>query len=304
VHGVIGFEARGLAPWNDATVQWQLGLDSVAHHARLEKEGERLAHWPPAPFETTATDCFRVGDDYWIWQPGVGGVTFREDDTKLVAFPSSQIGSAWFEYLIKRSWLPAIYQVWRRQVLHASAVVSRSSGDVYAFLGPSQAGKSTFAYGLAERESWNLLSDDTLAFSWNEDPTRPAGIALHRLENNPRLRPASAAYFGHTSVAQGPIEWPAGPLNLRALYFLESDAEGEVLPGIARLRAAESYPRLLKNAHALTLTIAAHNRRLMRDYLALAANVPAFRLVFRKSFDVVQKVFDAVDDHILSLRAA
>jgi hypothetical protein len=38
----------------------------------------------------------------------------------------------------------------------------------------------------------------------------------------------------------------------------------------------------------------------MRDYLALAATIPVFRLTYRKSFDAIEDVFDALEDHLRS----
>src|SRR5215211_4151038 len=179
---------RTVEVWTDPVVEWQAGNDSAAHHAWLSTHGELLARWPPAPFEETATDCFRIGEEYWVWQPGIGGISFFEDRPRLVAFPSAEVDPAWFNHLVTRSWLPAVYQIWGRQVLHASAVARSADGSAVAFAGPSHAGKSTMAYGLGRRSGWSLVSDDTLAFS-SGTPAGAAQISVHRLRNDARLRP-------------------------------------------------------------------------------------------------------------------
>jgi hypothetical protein len=291
---VTVLESDAAAGWTEPSVEWRLGTDCAAYHQWLAEHGELLVTWPPTPFEDSATDCFRAGQNYWIWQPGVGGIHFRDDRPHFTVFPSSQIDRNAFEYLVTRSWLPVLYQVWGRQVLHASAVASAQSGDVVAFAGATQAGKSTMAYGLAQRPGWQLVCDDTLAFS-----TGGSGIALHRLPNESRLRPRSAAHYGRTSPAE-PVQWPTGPLRLTAVFFLDGDPDNPLPVTITRLKAAESYPLLLGQAYALTLKLPKHNQQLMRDYLDLAAAVPVFRLAYRKSFDAVDEIFDVLEKHLLT----
>jgi len=290
--------AVSVHPWNEPTVRWQAAIDSVAHHERLTGEGELLATWPPAPFETSATDCFRVAEEYWIWQPGVGGLRFRRTLPECDAFPAVDVDRVWFERVVTRSWLPAVYQLWGRQVLHASAVCWNETGAVVAFAGPSQAGKSTFAYGLGKRPGWSLICDDTLAFSFNHHPV--AQLTLHPLQNDARLRPASARYYGTDFPPSDVVRWPARPMTLRRVYFLTGDEAEPRAVAISPLNAADSYRRFLEQAHALTLKIPQHNQRLMTDYLELASRIPAFRLIYRKSFDVIEEVLDAIEQHELT----
>lgn len=278
--------------WTEPSVEWRLGTDCAAYYEWLVEHGELLVTWPPNPFEDTATECFRVGQDYCIWQPGVGGIRFPENRPQFTAFPFPGIDPDSFKYLIARSWLPAVYQVWGRQVLHASAVASTQSGDVIAFAGATQAGKSTMAYGLAQRAGWQLVCDDTLSFSSDE-----SGINLHPLPNESRLRPLSAAHYGRTEIAE-PVVWPARPLHLRAAFFLVGDSNNTLPVTITRLKAAESYPLLLGQAFALTLKLPKHNQQLMRDYLDLTASVPVFRLAYRKSFDVMDEIFDVLEESV------
>jgi DNA polymerase III delta prime subunit len=185
-----------------------------------------------------------------------------------------------------------VYPVWGRQVLHASAVVRSADGSVLAFAGPTGAGKSTLAYALAMRPGWTQLSDDTLAFACEGDD-----LVLHPLQNDARLRPATAAHFGRAANPVVPVPWPAFPLHLRTVMFVESGTGLAEPVAIARLPAAEAYRRLLEQAHAFTLEIADHNRRLMRDYLALTAAVPAFVLSCERSFGAIELVLDAIERH-------
>jgi len=289
-------ECDAPAGWTEPSVEWRLGTDCAAYYQWLVEHAERLVTWPPAPFEDTATDCFRVGNDYCVWQPGIGGVRFSQDRPEFIAFPSSSVDPESFKYLITRSWLPAVYQVWGRQVLHASAVAATQSADVVAFAGPTQAGKSTLAYGLAQRAGWQLVCDDTLSFS-SDNST----INLHPLPNESRLRPLSAAHYGRTESVPEPVVWPERPLHLRAVFFLAGDSNHRLPVAITRLKAADAYSLLLGQAFALTFKLPKHNQQLMREYLALAASVPVYRLAYRKSFDVMDEIFDVVEE---SLRTA
>jgi len=273
-------------------------MGCAAHYAWLLRHGDLLARWPAAPFEISHTDCFAFDGEYWIWQPGIGGIRFAAERAEVTAFSTRDVDPAWFTYLVTRSWLPPVYQVWGRQVLHASAVVHEASGGVVAFAGPSGAGKSTVAYGLAQRAGWRQVCDDTLAFSSANHDRPNASVTLHPLDNDARLRPATAAYFGMSDRPHERVRWPSQPLRLQRVYFLEPAAD-EALAGrthhVTALRPGEAYRKLLQQAHAFTLAVPSHNQRLMRDYLAVAASVPAYRLTYRKSFDVIEEIFDTVD---------
>ena len=282
-----------MEPWHLPVLCWQRRCDSYLHSDHLTRVGELLVTWPREPLEEHPTDCFKVGGDYWIWQRGIGGVQFAAERPEISAFPSEEVDQAWFEYLVTRSWLPAAYHIWGRQVLHASAVATTGSGDVVAFAGPSGAGKSTMAYGLGQRPSWNAVCDDTLAFSCAQ--TR---VLLHPLPNEARLRPRSAAHYGRTDAAPEPIVWPSGPLRLRRVYFLSGEENLQQAVAITPLGASDTYVLLLEQAHALTLKIRQHNQRLMRDYLELTARISAFRLTYRKSFDAIDEIFDTIESHV------
>lgn len=283
----------GVTPWVEPRIEWHRGVESVRHYERLLDGAELLTRWEPAPFERTPTECFRLGDDFWIWQPGIGGIRFNTGEPSCSAFSSDAIEPASFERLITREWMPAVYQAWGRQVLHASAVVHAAGDRVIAFTGPSGAGKSTMAYGLAQRAGWTHLADDTLAFSVDDGTVR-----LHPLKNDARLRPATAAYHGRAGVPAEPIAWPDRPLSLSALFVIAGDDEQTADAVVTPLAAGESYTRLLQEAHAFTLQVPAFNRQLMRDYLALAAAVPVLRLTYRRSFDCMNGILDVVERNV------
>jgi hypothetical protein len=287
-----------VGPWTEAVAHWEPALDSAAQSRWLAQEGVRLCQWAPTPFESSPTDCFQVDQTYWLWQAGVGGIRFTAEFPEFFAFPCPDVDPAWFTQVVTRSWLPAIYQVWGRQVVHASAVAREKSGRVVAFVGPSGAGKSTVAYGLGRRAGWQMVSDDTLAFSRID-----GRVALHPLRQTVRLRPATAGHYGTTGEGAGSLAWPRGAVALAGLYLLAVDADLVGTTRIVPLSGSESFRLALEQAFALSLNIPQHNRDLMLDYAALAA-APAFRLVYRRSFDVLEHVLDDLEAHAIGLADA
>lgn len=280
--------------WVEPILEWSVPPDEAALQERLRREGALLTTWPAAPFESAPTDCYKLGDQYWICQGGIGAVCFDTAEARLSAFPFPGGDPSWFREIVGRSWLPAIYPFWGRQVVHASAVALSGRGDAVAFTGSTHAGKSTTAYGLAQRPGWRLLSDDTLAFS----AAGADGLRLHPLTSAARLRPASADYFGKSGHTPEPVAWPPGPLRLKAVYVLEGDETVLQPAEFTRLRIADALPLLLQQAYALSFEIPQYNQQLMKDYARLAASVPSFRLRYRRSFAVVDALFDALEEHL------
>lgn len=281
--------------WALPDIDWGPPLDEAGTSQPSRPGTEPLVTWPPTEFETTATDCFRQGDQIWIWQPLVGAVRFSLCEPRLFAFPWPGGDVAWFREVVTRSWLPAIYPLWGRQVLHASAVICTATGATVAFTGPTHAGKSTTAFGLSRRPGWRALGDDTLAFSVGDDRSIP----LHPIPNEARLRPESAGFYGLTGEdASRTLVWPGGNPRLSAVYVLEGDDALVATAAFERLRAADSLPLLLQQAYALSFGLPKYNQQLMKDYLALSAAVPIFRLRYRRSFEVAEELFSAIAGHL------
>jgi hypothetical protein len=294
----------GADAWAEPSIDWLDTLDVPAVHAHLSADARLLARWPATEFDPTPTDCFLEGDQIWIWQPEVGAVRFSLTAPHITAWLWPGADPAWFRQVVTRSWLPAVYPLWGRQVLHASAAMCTATGDTVAFTGPTHAGKSTTAYGFARRRGWQLLADDTVAFSTASSapdpavPTCQTTIRLHPIPQETRLRPATADFYGVGNRSDATVSWPGGAPVLRAIYVLEGDETFASPADFTVLRAAESMPLLLQQAYALSFGIPKYNQALMKDYLAVAAAVPAFRLRYRRSFDVADELFAAIERHV------
>lgn len=288
-----------MAQWVDPTTSW---IDDAVENRRLEalrKQGELLSTWPAVSSERESTYCFRLGHQYHIWQPGLGGITFTASEPALALHPLDNTDRTYFWTLVARSWLPAIYPLWGRQVLHASAAVD-ADGTTIGFSGPSGAGKSTLAYALGQRAGWSIVADDTIAFSCPNDQRH--SVTLHPLRLQSRLRTETARHFGKPHEREEEFAWPAVTPVLVALYILDGSHD-RATTAISREPLSNSYAALLNQAHAMSLTDAVHNQQLMRDYATLAANVEIFRLAYPRSFDRLDRVLDSVESHVRELKA-
>ena len=281
-----------MSSWVVPVLRWQMVSEADDVFVRVNSAGQHLATWPD---EQAPTHCFLVGQQYWIWQPAFGGATFTADRPELVLCPCAGVDRSQFEELVWRSWLPAIYPIWLRQVLHASAVAS-TNGDVIAFTGPSGASKSTTAYGLSQRPGWTPVSDDAMAFSCHADDADEP-IILYPLRSEARLRQATARYFGKSEATDIPFDWPSTRLRLKLIYALDPSPDPSTPVSFARLRAAESLPLLLAQAHAFSINEPEHNQRLLRDYLSLAVAVSCFRFTFPRTFSALATNLDQLEAH-------
>lgn len=288
-----------MTTWVDPTTFWSEDAAAAQRLETLRAHGDLLVTWPPAAFECAPTYCYRLGQLFHIWQPARGGITFTAATPSLVLHPLPEVDRALFWMLVSRSWLPAIYPLWGRQVLHASAAAN-AEGVTVGFSGPSGAGKSTIAYALGQRAGWSTLADDTIAFSCSGDPTVP--VTLHPLRLQSRLRIETARHFGKENESEEAFSWPEVTPVLTVLYLLDGSGS-DMTTAIAKEPLASSYAGLLNQAHAMTLAEPALNQRLMRDYATLATNVQVFRLSYPKSFSKLDAVLDRLESHVRTLAA-
>lgn len=285
--------------WVHARILWGETLDAVTQDLSKPAGATHLVTWPATEFDTTETDCFTIGDQIWIWQPEVGAVRFVLNQASLDAFRWPDADPDRFRQIVTRAWLPAIYPLWGRQVLHASAIASPATGNAVAFTGSTHAGKSTTAYGVARRGAWRLVCDDTLGFS-----IEAGSVPLYPLPNESRLRPASAEYYGLTGQAPETLSWPDRTVLLKTVYVLDGNKQHPPTTEFTRLRAAEALPLLLQQAYALSFELPKYNQQLMKDYLALTAGVPVYRLRYRRSFDEAEALFASIENHLASTGVA
>jgi hypothetical protein len=257
------------------------------------KGGTVLEEWQLLP-DGPITQLREIGEDFWLASTKLGAIQFDTSSRSISTYPRKDIDFRIFERTLVHDWLPVVYQSWGWQVLHASAVVHLPSDIVIAFAGETGAGKSTLGYGLGQRSDWQQISDDSLAFT-----IQTGEVRLIPIPNAVRLRPASARYYGQQAYSHEPLDLPDIDLSLDYVFFVEGHSETVSMAGSPGcdlpMDGVQTFLQLLKNAYALTLKIPEHNERLLRDYLRLAHQVVAFRLVIHKSFVALNETLDTVE---------
>jgi hypothetical protein len=233
------------------------------------------------------------GDKHWLHLPGLATFTFSPCGDEITAAVPSHVREELVVDAYRRKVLPMALQVCGREVLHASAI--RSSAGVHALCGVSEAGKSTLAYGLSQR-GYAPWADDTVAFE-----VSATGSTSILLPFNVRLRPASAKHFG--------VE-EARPLEDLAHYDLPLDAESAPLATVCILRRAnsEASPVAVKRLSLSGALSAAldhaccfiphsdeRKRRMIHNYLDLAAQTPFFDICFQPGLENLPAILDAVE---------
>jgi hypothetical protein len=255
--------------------------------------------WPD--LEGNPAAYFYVVDgDYWSLLPTIGAYRVRADGTVL-AVPEDGAPFSLVLDAYRRTVLPQALQFFGRQVLHASAVVT--DRGVVGFCAYPQTGKSSLAFGLAQRgyEPW---ADDALVFE-----TSPDGAFALALPFAVRLRPASRAYFDVQPLPpeerpeEGTISVGTESLPLAALCVLERTEEhGRIT--ISRVASADAVTSLLPHAYYVSLEDGALKERMLRAYLELAAVVPVYELSYPAGLEGLPEIMDEVERVVFAGEAA
>jgi hypothetical protein len=218
----------------------------------------------------------------------------------LTAFPAESADSEAVLDAYYGAALPLVVQATRGlEVLHASAVLVAAKDRVAAFCGISESGKSTVAYGLADRGHLHW-GDDALAF--RVDPTQ--GATAVGLPFTVNLRKSSAELFGaspdRVEVMEG-SQWKSAPLG--AVFLLEP-ADGEQSREgmlIERLSSGDALHALLPNAYRFRPQTDERRRETMRSYLGLVASVPIFGVRFPRGLARLPELIDELEQRVLAL---
>jgi hypothetical protein len=234
-----------------------------------------------------------AGDEYWMHLPGLASFRFSTRGDEVAA---TVAGAAREELVLdayRRRVLPMALQVCGREVLHASAV--RSPAGVTALCADSETGKSTIAFGLSGR-GYPLWADDLVAFDISDHVGRAISLPF-----NMRLRPSAAALFDlettQSQIATGNDHSPPGketaPL-LAVCVLRREDADGAPV-GVRRLSLAEAFAAVLGHAWSFGLEDSERKRRMIHNYLDLAAGTPVYDISFRSGLENLPAILDAID---------
>jgi len=242
------------------------------------------------------------GSERWMHVPGIASFRFGSRGEEAVVVPEPDappVSPALIEDTYQRAVLPMALQAHGEEVIHASAVYTGEG--VVAFCGQTRTGKSTVAYGM-HRRGYRVWADDTLVFDAGANGVHAIPYP-HRL----RIRAEAAAYFDLDELKhRDTSSWTAleqaqdEPAPLACIFLLEREGTTSTPAETVRVTPAEALTRVMEHAYWFRLD-EERTRRMVRKYLALATQVPVFRLRFRATLDHFPETLDEVQSVVRGL---
>jgi hypothetical protein len=230
--------------------------------------------------------------------PRLVSYRFGKEGGRAVAYSPRGVHEAVVRDVYRRSVLPMILHVRGGEVLHASAVLAGSRS--IAFCGGAGAGKSTIAFGLAQR-GYVQLSDDSVPFV----PTN-GKVRTFSLPFAVRLRTDPARYFDKPSKRTPPSlndvldGQPGVDHPLGALFVLDRSMPPAPMDivSVSRLAPGEFFTAVLPHAYCFSLQDPARKRRMVRHFLEVGSRVQTYRLRFRAGLRNLPAVLDRIEETI------
>jgi hypothetical protein len=240
----------------------------------------------------------RAGNEHWVSVPKCASFRFEPGCSVVEVHPDPDVDDERVLDAYLGAALPMVVQtVLEHQALHASAIVT-PSGAVVAFCGSTHAGKTTLAYGLSRR-GYSIWADDALAF----DAAIANAVLALRLPFRLNVRDQTAAHFGAVAEDASYVDDEFGEgtrAPLIVVFELERVERGEPWrrPIAHRLSPAEALLALLAHSFRFQPQTPDEERRMLVDYLELAARVPVFRLRVPAELDELDELLDEVETTI------
>jgi len=232
-----------------------------------------------------------LGDKHWMYLPNLASFSFSRCGNEISADVPRSVSEELVVDLYRRRVLPMALQVCGREVLHASAI--RSSTGVTALCGVSEVGKSTIAYGLSRR-GYTLWADDNVVFEISDK-----GGSSILLPFNVRLRPTSAAHFGleetHTGLAHYDFPVKGETAALATVCILRRADCTRSSVTVRRLSLSEAFSAALDHACCFVPQSDERKRRMIHNYLDLAARTPFFDVCFQPGLEHIPAILDAIE---------
>ncbi len=247
--------------------EWEDTSGSVVAYS-AEREGRKLFH-----VEGVGTYLFDAG-------PGPS----EGRSAAVEAAADAGVGTEKVEEAYYRTALPFVLNAQGVQAVHASAV--ETAGGVLLICGVSGSGKSTLAYGLGTL-GFRVFADDVLAFQPVD-----AEILASPLPFSVRLTSDSASHYfpgretgGSKLIAT--IEHAASlePRRLALGLSLGADRAPNGELSIERMAPGDALSDLLAHAYCFDPGRLPEKEAMVRDYLALSARMPVFRVVLGRGLE-------------------
>jgi hypothetical protein len=229
--------------------------------------------------------AFSLQGFYWIDWPAVGVFAFSTGTREVLVWPKPNSQREAIVDAFCRVLKPTILQALEWQAIHASAAIGPTG--LFAFCGPTGSGKSTLAFAM-QQVGWRQFADDAVVLRLESDHVKACPLPF-----TPRLRSASRAQFADTSQPAAASLAESEETTLVAVFLLQQNSS-LLSPRVSSIPRARAFPELLAHAHCFDAEDRAHTRRLMNDYLGIAARVHALRLEYPPNFEQLRQLTDAV----------
>ena len=259
-----------------------LTLALAAGEARAPGQGRKVNEWLNHCGDVYAR-AFSWGDSHWIHWRGLGVFAFSTGSHQVRVWPESDIQYRSIVDTFSRILQPVILQALGWEALHAGAAVAPAG--VLAFCGRAGSGKSTLAFAM-QQAGWKQFADDALVLRLDQDCVTACPLPFR-----PELKPASRAHFGNAHLPPAQQTQPDVPLV--GVFLLKQDI-GLMSPRVSLIPKARAFVELLAHAHCFDLCDSTHRRRLVDDYLRVAARVPIFTLEYQPNFQHLPQLTRAV----------
>jgi hypothetical protein len=233
--------------------------------------------------------------------PGVARFTICAG-RELIITPDLQADESIFGLYVQGMMLAAALYQRGFFVLHASVVCV--AGQAIAFMGPTGAGKSTFASALRSR-GHGILADDNAAVDLT---ALPPGVlpAFPNLKLYPdvaaslgyrlsTLRPMHASQVKQAQTVAGDF-WPM-PLPLSCIYLLDREAAPSISP---RLAPVQTIMELIRHSAPTRWGVPGNGRHLQMCS-ELARLVPIFPVRTFTSLEEIPHIASVIEEHALRL---
>jgi hypothetical protein len=233
---------------------------------------------------------FTDGGVHWMHWPHLAAYRFAPGESAITAYPAPNAPLDVLEDTYRRSVVPMALQALGYEALHASA--SLMPAGVVGFFAASETGKSTVAYGLAQR-GFPQWGDDSLLFEPSARPFRS-----RRLPFDIRLRPRSSAFFDQREPLDEPdaILLPEAAPVAALCLLTRGDLPAAAPVDVHVLDPVRSFSWLIAHAHCFNPNDDARRASMLKHYLDLTALVPVYEIVFLPSLDVLPVVLDGIID--------
>jgi hypothetical protein len=229
----------------------------------------------------------------------VGMFHYSDATGQVVAVPRNAIEEGRVRAIYQRVVLPFLLQALGYEMLHASAV--RTERGVVAFCGDSGAGKSTIVVGLSRR-GYPIWADDALLL---DASARIRAIALPFVV---RLRREPTEFFGLGGRGDASLCDLSGverdPVELAAVCVLKRRAGADGGEVIECRRGTSALTAMLAHACAFNLEDLDRKRRMVTQYLAVAARVPVFEAVVRPGLERLSELLDQLEARVINAEPA